>query len=344
MEGTSIFIAVHKIDRENSGAEKIEFETDDLEGYVSELVSEIINNINYRYYNLISDTSEVYGIIKKHLLKLEQDPSILHNIANKYWRDEVAAARQVKNLKIKIKKGFLIEALLAVEGQYFYFISKVEVDDFIDEIELIRKQGLPYKEKALKSCIFVFNDKKELLEIMVSDKNKAKYWSDNFLSLEECTNNEISTKHLFETVDRSLKSGAGKSTKDYYVMRNALISYFQSPRNFRLEEMYSIVLDDYVPINQDQVDVTDIKNKIEIDIRKKKLDTEFAIVPSAIKKRMKTNIQVNPFINLELQGATEEFDTMIVGVKEGEQHYLKIQADKEVYDIFIENRVQVHEV
>lgn len=334
MESTSMFIVVHKIDRSCDYAEKIEFNTRDVEGYVSELITEIINNVNYRHHKILSTTSEVFSIIKKYLTRLQPEEAILNNIANRYWRSENDAAEKVKGLKVQIKKGFLIEALLAVEENYYYFISKVEVDDFIDEEELTRKQGLPYKEKALKSCIFIFDSQKQLLEVLVSDKNKTKYWSEDFLDLEECTDNESSTKKIYDLIERKIRIGTSKSKKDYYLLRESLISYFRNPREFVLEEMYDLIFDTYEPLDREFVNVVEIKNKIADEIKKKKLDTEFSVVPKAVEKKTKTSIRINSFINIELEGEANNFGTMIIPVKEEGNHYLKVEADKEIYEFF----------
>lgn len=57
------------------------------------------------------------------------------------------AQERVNHLNIEIKKGSLIQSFFAANDIYYYLLSKVESDEFLDESELIKSPAFPMAEK-----------------------------------------------------------------------------------------------------------------------------------------------------------------------------------------------------
>lgn len=329
-----IIALMHKIDRKKDYAEMASIETGDVKNYISSLMIDILENKNYKHYKVKSMTKEVIRIVSKSIEDEKIDEKNISNIANRYLDAEKKGQEHREKMKGQIKEGFLIEALLKTQESYYYFISKVEINDYLNAEELVRQGGMPYGDKALKTCLFKFTVEKELEDIYVSDKQNAVYWYSQFLELEECSSNEKATKELYAMIERKIRNNTRKSTTDYYSLRNALVTYFQNPKRFTYEGMMDIVFEGYEPIEPSKVDIDKIKKEVYEEIKSKKYDTEFWIDPNSIKTRLKKNIRVNSFVNLQLDGGDENYATMISAFEEKGKKYLKIESDEEAYLIF----------
>lgn len=329
-----IFTLVHKIDREKEHAEIEERSNGDLKDYIAGLMMDILENKNYKYYKKRETTSEVLDIVNDCVENECLNSKKRDHIANRYLYNEKMGQERIDRMNGEVKKGFLIQALLYKNEKYYYFISKVEINPFLETEDMIKRKGMPYGDKTLKTCLFLFDYNKEIENIYISDKQNAKYWYYDFLELDECTSDEKATKDLYVLIERKIKDNTRKSKQDYYALSNALATYFQSPRRFNYDEMEKVVFKDYKPDNPEVVDIKKISTQIQEKIKIGKYDTEFMIVPKIIQKNLKKNIKVNTFVNLQLDGGDENYKTIITAFKEKDKKYLKIETDNEAFEIF----------
>lgn len=329
-----IFSIIHKIDRDTNTIEKREYTNDDVKDYITGMMTEIMENKNFKYYNALSSTTEVFSIVLKELELEGTDPNIESNIAKRYLDKEIIGHERAARMKQEVKRGYLIQSLFIKDECYYYLISKLEIDGYFDEIEFHRRSGFPYANRALKSCLYKFNSDKELEDIYVTDKQDSKYWHEDFLELVECSGNEKSTKEVFSLIEKKIRLGTKKSSADYYALRNNLVTYFQSPRVFSYDDMEHVVFENYEAKDPANVDINKIKQNIYNEILSNKYNTSFTIVPTSIKTKLKKSIKINSFINLQFDGGDENYTTMISSFIEEGKKYIRIVADDDAYEIF----------
>lgn len=336
MENKIIFTQVHKIKREENIVEEKNTSNADLRGYVNSLMKDIIENRNYKRYKPVRETTEVNKIIEKCVTEGRLEEEEKHCLAEKYLSAEQFGQEKIKNLKNEIKRGYLIEALVEGEENDYYFVSKVEIDDFFDDELSKNRTGLPYKDKTLKSALFVYSKEKQREDILVLDKANTDYWIKQFLDVEELNGNERSTKVVFDIIDKAIKNGTigakekeNKSFVDYWNLRNMLITYFQVPRLFNYDEMTEHIFEAYEPENRNLVDVEKIKRTIFNKLNTDKQDTAFQIVPDMIKNKIKKTFKANSCVEIKIVSGTEAMKDLISSCMENDERYIKIKVDEE---------------
>lgn len=249
-----IFSQVHNINRDTHTVEERSIANEDLMEYVRLLMKDIIENKNYKHYKPIRETTEINVVVKKYIENEKVDDETKTNIAEKYLEAEVTAQELVKKLGVEIKRGYLVEALMKDEEKYYYIISKSEIDSYLDDETTKRRTGLPYKDKTLKSALYIYNAEKERESILISDKSNSEYWVKQFLEVEQENKDDVSTTKIFSMIDAVIKretigssDKGARSRVDYYNLRNYLIMYFKQPRQFVYDEMMAYIFEEYVP-------------------------------------------------------------------------------------------------
>ena len=146
--------------------------------------------------------------------------------------------------------------------------------------------------------------------------------------MEECNSNENMTKDMYDLLEKAIHRKTKKSLVDYYNLRNNLITYFQSPRNFRIDEMEDIVFGNYIP-EEKTVDIKEIKDSIRDSVRNKKLDTAFEIKPDIVKKKFKRVVKVNEFVTIQLVKGSERYQDKIVSRENEGKKYIIIETNED---------------
>lgn len=261
-----IFSQVHNINRDTHTVEERSIANEDLMEYVRLLMKDIIENKNYKHYKPIRETTEINVVVKKYIENEKVDDETKTNIAEKYLEAEVTAQELVKKLGVEIKRGYLVEALMKDEEKYYYIISKSEIDSYLDDETTKRRTGLPYKDKTLKSALYIYNAEKERESILISDKSNSEYWVKQFLEVEQENKDDVSTTKIFSMIDAVIKretigssDKGARSRVDYYNLRNYLIMYFKQPRQFVYDEMMAYIFEEYVPEHPQVVNMTRLK-------------------------------------------------------------------------------------
>lgn len=134
-----IFSQVHNINRDTYTVEERSVANEDLMEYVRSLMRDIIENKNYKHYKPVRETTEVNIIVEKYIENENLDEETKSNITEKYLEAEITAQELVKKLGVKIKRGYLVEALMKDEEKYYYIISKSEIDNYTANSYLISR-------------------------------------------------------------------------------------------------------------------------------------------------------------------------------------------------------------
>lgn len=227
-------------------------------------------------------------------------------------------------------------------------LAKIETVDFLEDVHLKIQSGLPINKKALKTaviCITQLEDTEELeVQITVTDSGStiAKYWSDDFLEASELTSDEKNTKNAFTAIERILSQNLKtQAPSDYTELRNGLVGYFKKQPSFHFENMIDYVFGNYEMENT-QVNLENVKDKVKKLLEKEKFDTHFTIVPNEIKARFKKTYKVTDEIELRTNGHIENLRHIIKATKntQGEKILeIKIESDT-IYKSFEFNDVQ----
>ena len=207
---------------------------DDIQrGQWNEWVEGLVGQItraDQRSYVFPSVTTEVRAaignIIANNDLRASQN-----SIAQRLLRSESDAQEKYGHLN-NIQKGSLILVHLEGEGENTQriLIAKVEHEPFIDEIDLEKKTGLPFKKQIYKTCSIIIDDG-EISDILVSDSNGkvSDYWHNNFLEAEPATTNDINTRKAYKEIERYLKRHLKERHKsDYNILINNIFCFFSN--------------------------------------------------------------------------------------------------------------------
>lgn len=310
--------------------------------YILELINHIEENDSIRIFKTKSNQTEVISSILSVIKKASEDEFIRVTdiIANRLLLKESEAQNKVSKMNVNVKKGSLIQALIYNNDNdiYSYLLAKVEHSDFVDDNDFSFKTGFSKDKKTLwKSCLIdiVENDTPTFYAKVYSD-NKAKYWSDSFLELEESVTDEKNTSNAFKYIDGFLNRNIkGKSISDYTYLRNSVIVYFRTHEYFDYYKMIEDVFENYYPA------------ELEIELYKKSLDkiktvpknlfdTQFNPVLTAINAKIRKIYPVNSNVDIVLKNGVEDLANTITSTEEvNGDRYLKIKVtDIRTYESF----------
>lgn len=321
------FTLVHAIDTDNAKVIERTEENPGVHEFIDGLMTEVFENKNYKRFKVKNyDTyviKEIMGYLKTELI-----PDNCHDdIATRYLEAETVGREAAERMGQKIKPGYLFQALLCNKSCFYYILSKIETTSFLSEIDFNKINGMPFADKALKSCLIKFNEDKSLEDIYVLDKYDSKYWHGTFLDLVEYTTDELSTKDFYLMVKKKIKTKARKSPTDLVELTTHLNSYFSQPRKFTLDDMMENIFNNYSPYNPAVVNVGELKNAISSAAIEKKLNTAFQIVPGEIRKKFSEKLNINQFVKLEINMETSDYMNKIGVVYIDSKKYLAIEID-----------------
>ncbi|WP_029950644.1 hypothetical protein [Parvimonas micra] len=285
-------------------------DNEDVSNYLKNLVDEILNNPNKKQFIIRDEKTQVISIFL-NAINVGLDRESSKSIANRLLAKEKDQQKLIEKLKINIKKGSLFIALFEEKDYYNGVVVKVDNGDFLDEIEKNKRSGLPYENKSFKECIIQIGKKtKEIEKIFLFDRNGkvAKYWSDDFLELNQLRNDEQLTAESFDIINHIFKKNIEKiSSSDYVLLKNQLLGYFKTQLHFNIDEYFKYTFGEYNPEN-DSLDLEKIKNLIKDKLE----NTSFEIVAPAIKnKKINITKRVNEIVEININGFSEEIKEKI---------------------------------
>lgn len=307
--------------------------------YVSELISHINSNTSVRDFKTKSPDKEVISCIKQ-LWQNRNESSIIeektNTIANRLLEKEIEAQGRVARMNTNVQKGSLIQALLYDEAHslFTYLLAKVEHSDFVDDTDFTFKSGFSKDKKTLwKSCLIDLPspDAQEYYAKIYSN-NVAKYWSEDFLELEEMISDESNTSKAFKAIEgvlnRNIKNFA---PRDHTIIRNSIISYFKNNNHFDYSEMIDNVLGGYQTTDLTAEKLSDLKEKLNELPEMKKFDRQFSPVASVINARIKKIYDVNDGIQIKITDEIPDITNTITAFRDDDgTKYIKIKTNNDL--------------
>lgn len=333
-----IYTCLHDINIDENLCIRKQVSEEDASEYSKNLIKEILENPNRKLYKTTSDRKEVVSIILESISDALVKDENADLISSRLLEKERQRQKDIEQLRKEIKRGSLFQSLLKEEDCFYYILSKIETNDFLDIQDLCKKSGLPYKDKTFKNCLFKVSEDGEILNIFLSDKNGAiaNYWYNLFLELEELTSDESNTLKLFNIINSKLKAEIEPiSPSEYTLYRNRTLGYFQTQKTFNMDNYFNYTFGDN-PIELNLINIDKVKEKITNKVNNMNSDTEFNIVSTAITSRkLRETKKINNVTSLTIEGFDEEIKTNVQSVEENGEKYIKIKAtDTETFNRF----------
>lgn len=310
-----------------------------FENYVAELINHISNNTSVREYKTRSNSTEVISCILNLCANLDDDNIVFNKmdtIAHRLLLKETDAQNKIRRTDTAVQKGSLIQVLIFNETseKYEYLLAKVEHTEWVDDSDFTFKTGFSKDKKTMwKSCLFdLSNLTATNFNARVYSDTKAQYWSDGFLELDEMNSDEINTTRAFKAIDATLGRGfKGIVSPDHTIIRNYFVGYMKSNDHIDYPTMVECFLEDYKPVDPNiTVDkIKDIKMRLLEQPEKKKFDSQFNAIGSAINARIKRVYPVNDGIDLNVTKDIKDLSETIKSVEENGFWYIKIRTNNQ---------------
>lgn len=313
---------------------------DSFNEYVMQLIRHINTNTSVRSYKTRSQATQIIVNAKEILKKvIGQDLTIedfVNDNADRLLRKEMEAQNKISRLNTDIQKGSLVQSLLYDDEteEYVFLLAKVEHSDFVDDVDFSFKTGFSKDKKNIwKSCLLNFDDVTELNinNAKVYSNTVAKYWSDDFLELDEMITDESNTLKAFKAIDETLaRNVKNVAPQDYTVIRNTVIAYFKGNTHLDYTSMVEEILGTYQPTDLSNDGLQKLKDKLTGLPENRKFDAQFNSVPSVINARIKKIYKVNNGIEIKITDSIEDIKHTIKSVEEQDgNRYLKIKTNND---------------
>ena len=230
-----------------------------------------------------------------------------------------------------VQKGSIVQALLLDDDGYKYVIAKVEHSEWYDGETLEKNLGFPGENKRVwKSAVIgldIANDAVIFSSIKIYVNHPAKYWSADFLEVQEAKTDAVNTKAVLHAVEKVLKPVKESSLQDYYNLRNTVVHELQSEQTINYPDMVGRLLDNYEPASE-TVNVSEIKEKLLNAREKDGFDTQFHTDPKSIKGSGRIKIFISPSIDvLVKEGIPNWKDGFLVHEKTDGRTFLMIRCN-----------------
>lgn len=361
------FIFLDNIDLENNKIIRRDINVTDAYEYISSILNYMMETTSKREYirkdasytmDKIVEIMQNYLPIRNAALTSTNKTDIYSSNINKYFnkltesisykllQEQGEAKKKYINLKNGVQKGSLIQALVENNNEIIYLSCLIEHALFVDENDLKYKKGLPTSDKAtLKSCLVYHSDNGDINSIFLTDTRTkfTEYWYDGFLELKEKRSDSTNTESVFCSIRDGLKNGLRKYQSDCNTLTTSLKSYFlqMESKQCSFESCLDYLFDGYKP-NDSNVDLIELRNKIEKTAKRKNdFDYIFNIDNSKIKKSL-TNIKYDVTDNIEIKfkAPKENLNDFIYSTKiEGDEKVLIIRNIKDsIYNKFLNNK------
>lgn len=325
---------IHKIDIKESsiGLPFADISKIDLKNYLTNIIKDILNSRKSQKFKLDNELSRVPSLLE--LLLTDQFISTSTLVAKKLHRVEVSAQERYKGIT-ELREGSLLCSNIEINNQQFILIVKIDHAGFLDETEFKKIVGLPEKQRAQKAATIEMTNGSLDDIVIISDSGSkiTEYWWKDFLELLPLTSPEKNTEKAFKALENLLiKRLKDKSACDYWTLRNAVVSHFNTRAECLFDEMIDQIFNDYEP-DSDLVEIEKIKAEAKKLPKEKDFDSHFIIVKTVIKARIKKQIRLAENLELQIKGEIEDFrDTFDTG-EDDNGKFLKIYS-KEGYRTF----------
>lgn len=291
----------------------------DLEGYLTDLLDEVKTRQQKREYDFSRTTTEFYAaLVSYHANQKLQSNTVSSHLANRLLDKEIATDARYGHLgkdgNGHVKKGSFLQFLYTEDdGSISYLGVKIEHQTFLDEIDLKKKIGLSIANKIYKACRVNFDSTNTPSKIFVYDTNAkpSAYWWHDFLELKELRNDAHNTTTASTEVIRVINRIKRDHPTDHTILRNAIVSCFKQNLGFNYDDFLRSTVENYEPedvvLKEKMPDIIKVLKELP---ERKKFDTQFTLVPSAVPFR-KTKYNLSKEISLTIEDGIENLNDKV---------------------------------
>jgi hypothetical protein len=326
--------SIHKINIKSTDIPErfVDITKNDLKNYLTGIIRDILKNSRSQKFKLGDESSKVPQLIS--LLTNSKFSETSTILAKRLHRVESQVQERYKGLT-ELRGGSLLCAHIRIESQQFALLVKIDHADFFDETELNRTTGLPEKQRAQKAATFEIVDSEPDTVVIISDSSNSitEYWWKDFLELLPLSTPEKNTEKAFKALETLLiRKIKDKSPSDYWSLRNAVVSHFNTRTECIYDEMIDQLFDGYKPDHPD-IEIGKIKEEAKKLPSIKEFDTHFIIIKSIIKAKIKKKIRLAENLELQIKGEIDDFNNTFATGEDGNGKFLKIYS-KDGYEAF----------
>lgn len=321
-------ILFHTLLKVNNAEDSVSIENfandENIKKYIFDLITNCADSDGDREYifnsTLETTKNNIYNIINNR-----NREGACKLLAEKLLLVEKEAMTKIAHLGKEIPKGMLMISFARMTNtEYKFIITKADYSDFLEESSGEEKSGLPTKKKIFKSFIMNItrnNDEYTDGKILTYDSNtstKAVYWWKTFLELNEVRDNDQNTVSAYNAIKKVVLEPIRKNyQKDYLYLRNFTIAYFRTVGEFNFNHYKDEILGGYKPVDAN-LNIEDLKKKIENLPIKYKFDSVFQKSPSVVKDKFKDIIDLTSDIELKLKQDILNINRIIKAKKDKE--------------------------
>ena len=340
--------SVYVVDNNADLLKHIKKTTPDLDEYIKSTMDYVTNHKSTKRFKPRRENTEVIAcsreivthVIKQNNSDLDDEKiyNNFHEIAERLFNSEKEVQAGLnKNLKSTLRKGSFIQALVYDDRSDKYLIVFIKVNHtlYLHGEKFRIEDGIILNKKDWRSCQFNINTddvsypKFESADVYL-DTN-AKYWTNDFLELDEETTDEKNTQNAFNYIDKILVRTIKRNYPyDHTHIRNAFVFRFRQPGIASFEEIVSDILDGYEPHDSDVKKIKELKKKLLSDKGIDDFDHQFNIIPTAVNAKIKKEYNIRNGIELKIYDGVENLDKVIDAYEDeiGDK-YIKILVENE---------------
>ena len=321
---------------------------DGFDGYIHHLVYQMDHIKNIREYRSKALTTQVVSsaiLVCQSVTHAKQEQTMVSqslSVAARLLEKELKVQEKIAHLGARVQKGSLIQALVYDDEKniYKYLLAKVEHTNFVDDADFSFRTGFDRDHMNIwKFCVLDLSTVAiGFVDAKVYSGTSAKYWSDEFLELQEVRSDSTNTKGAFLSIDQVLTRHIKKvSKKDYFNTRNNLLLYFRSHSFIDIEQLVDH-LQNYRPFEMDEQYYTAVMSEIRKLPEKKHFDYQFNCDMSTVKAKIRKVLDVTSGIRLLLTDGIENPEEKICTYQDDSngKKYLRIETDnEETFESFI---------
>jgi len=315
-------LTLHHVDIAGNKIEsiKLDFNEENIITYVEALIDEIIINPNNRQYKFKDGKTQVKSSIYKLIRQGEDIEIDLKNNAERLLEKQRAVDEKLKsrNLKVRVKKGSLIQIHFRQNENNNVLICTVEHDEILNEKSFDINRGLNTQKKVFKAFLIYLENEKRHQEIYLYDKHNSKYWWYEFLELDHVftdeENTSVSLEKFVKVIDR--ERNIEEFSFDATLIRNNVIGYYKTTKIFNFTDLFDIVTN-YESFNK-KFPLDRVKEKFLKLRDNNNFDNQFEIIQSKIDKRIVTTIPLGKGLHLKIDKHVTNLSKLIKPYKDEE--------------------------
>lgn len=297
----------------------------EITNFIKELARDVLETHKGQGHKFSSETCEISNLIKALTSKNFKQAS--RSVAKRLHRIEKKSQQKLKNFTT-LRKGSLLQSHIVISDETYLIFFKIDHAGFLDE-NFDWKLGLPEKQRAQKSVIFKIENL-DVDQIWVGDTNAkiSEYWRDEFLELTALSTPEQNTKQAFDALDKLLSQDVKPtSNSDYWTLRNAIVSYFRTNESCIFNNLIDSILTTYQP-DSSELKIKDLIEKSKKLPEKYNFDQQFNIAASAIKAKIKKQINLTTNLELRITGEIPNYEKVFHADEEADgRKFLKIYSE-----------------